>query len=339
VKFLSSLRGKRPFVPILALTLILAGCGGTTAATTVSASVAVTTSASAPATTASTSAVPATTSAAAASSAAATSSAAASAGGTTVLVKDDPKLGMFLTDLSGKTLYWYTKDKPGVSNCSGACLAAWPPYTHSGTPTLPAGVPGTLSAITRSDGISQIAYDDMPLYYYAKDVNPGDTTGQDVGKVWFVVPPTAGPLTPPAASSASGSAAATSSAAAAAASAGATTVLVKTDPKLGQLLTDPSGRTLYWYTKDAPGVSNCAGGCLAAWPAFTRSGTPTLPSGVPGTLSTITRSDGSTQLAYDGMPLYYYVKDANPGDTTGQDVGKVWFVVPPTAGPLTPPAS
>jgi predicted lipoprotein with Yx(FWY)xxD motif len=202
VRFLSSLKGSRPLIPILALTLVLAGCGGTTAATTVSASVAATTaSASAPATTASASAAPATTSASVASSAAATSSAAAAtAGGTTVLVKDDPKLGMLLTDPVGKTLYWYTKDTPGVSNCSGACLAAWPAFTHPGTPTLPAGIPGTLSTITRSDGSAQIAYDDMPLYYYAKDVNPGDTTGQNVGKVWFVVPPTAGPLTPPAAS-------------------------------------------------------------------------------------------------------------------------------------------
>jgi len=104
-------------------------------------------------------------------------------------------------------------------------------------------------------------------------------------------------------------------------------------------LTDPSGRTLYWYTKDTTGVSNCSGGCLTVWPPFIASGSPSLPAGVPGTISTITRSDGSSQVAYDGMPLYYFSKDAAPGDTAGQAVGKIWYVVPPTAGPLAPPAA
>ncbi|HEY8744577.1 MAG TPA: hypothetical protein VIU62_15900 [Chloroflexota bacterium] len=125
----------------------------------------------------------------------------------------------------------------------------------------------------------------------------------------------------------------------AASTAAATTVLVKTDPKLGKLLTDPSGRTLYWYAKDTTGVSNCSGGCLAAWPPFVATGSLSLPSGTPGTLSAITRSDGSSQVAYDGMPLYYFAKDTAPGDTAGQAVGKTWYVVPPTAGPLAPPAA
>jgi predicted lipoprotein with Yx(FWY)xxD motif len=116
-------------------------------------------------------------------------------------------------------------------------------------------------------------------------------------------------------------------------------VLVRDDAKLGKLLTDPNGKTLYWYTKDKPGTSNCSGQCLAAWPAFSASGPLTLPAGVPGTLGTITRAEGGTQVTYDDFPLYYYVKDANPGDTTGQNVGKVWFVIAPTAGPLTPPSA
>lgn len=116
-------------------------------------------------------------------------------------------------------------------------------------------------------------------------------------------------------------------------------MLVRSDPKLGMILTDPSNRTLYWYTKDSPGKSVCTGGCLSAWPPFAATGTPTLPAGVPGTLGTITRSDGTTQVTYDDMPLYYFAKDTAPGDTTGQGVGKVWYVITPTAGPLTPPAS
>jgi predicted lipoprotein with Yx(FWY)xxD motif len=132
---------------------------------------------------------------------------------------------------------------------------------------------------------------------------------------------------------------ATSAAAAAAATSATSTVVVHTDAKLGSILTDPAGRTLYWYTKDTPGVSNCSGGCLTAWPAFISAANPTLPSGVPGKIATITRADGTIQATYDGMPLYYYSKDAKAGDVAGQSVGKVWFVVTPTAGPLTAPAS
>jgi predicted lipoprotein with Yx(FWY)xxD motif len=114
---------------------------------------------------------------------------------------------------------------------------------------------------------------------------------------------------------------------------------VRNDPKLGMILTDAANRTLYWYTKDSPGKSVCTGGCLAAWPLLPGTPTPTLPAGVPGTVGTITRSDGTTQATYDDFPLYYYIKDAAPGDTTGQGVGKVWYVITPTAGPLTAPAS
>ncbi len=140
-------------------------------------------------------------------------------------------------------------------------------------------------------------------------------------------------------SGATTSATATSSASAAAAGSAATTVVVRDDPKLGKLLTDPAGRTLYWFTKDKPGVSNCSGGCLKVWPAFTATGALTLPAGVPGTLGSVKLADGSSIVTYDDMPLYYYVKDTAPGDTTGQGVGKIWYVVPPTAGPLTAPAS
>ncbi len=121
------------------------------------------------------------------------------------------------------------------------------------------------------------------------------------------------------------------------ATAAATTVLVRTDSKLGQLLTDPSGRTLYWYTKDQPGASSCTGNCLQSWPPFSAPAPLTLPPGVPGKLATITRSEGGTQVTYDDMPVYYFAKDAKPGDATGQAVGKVWFVIAPTNGPLVTP--
>jgi predicted lipoprotein with Yx(FWY)xxD motif len=101
---------------------------------------------------------------------------------------------------------------------------------------------------------------------------------------------------------------------------------VSNNSKLGQILTDPQGRTLYWWTKDTSGTSNCTGNCATTWPPFSTSNpSPTLPTGVLGTLAVITRPEGTKQVTYDGMPLYYYSKDAAPGDTNGQGVGKVWW--------------
>lgn len=112
----------------------------------------------------------------------------------TVSTSETPELGTFLTDAEGMTLYMFTKDEPGKSNCSGDCLANWPPFVASDPLTLPEGVPGELTQITRDDGTQQVAYNGMPLYYFAADAAAGDTNGQGVGDVWFVVAPAAAGL-------------------------------------------------------------------------------------------------------------------------------------------------
>ena len=111
--------------------------------------------------------------------------------------------------------------------------------------------------------------------------------------------------------------------------AGNTTILVRKDDKLGNILTNDKGFTLYFYAKDTDGKSVCNGACEANWPPATADGTPTLPDGVTGTLSLITRDDGSMQLAYNGKALYTYIKDTDPEDTYGQGVGGVWTVATP----------
>lgn len=115
----------------------------------------------------------------------------ASSAGSGVEVKVSSKegLGNFLVDGKGMTLYLYTKDSPGVSNCKDGCLEAWPPLLTNGDPQAGDGVTGKLGTITRDDGTVQVTYDDMPLYYYVSDTQPGDTTGQGVGGVWYVVEP------------------------------------------------------------------------------------------------------------------------------------------------------
>lgn len=119
---------------------------------------------------------------------------------------------------------------------------------------------------------------------------------------------------------------ATAPAASAPAAQSATVMTASSD--LGTILVDSQGMTLYLFTKDTQGSgeSTCEGECLAAWPALL--GEPKAGDGANQTLlGSITRSDGTTQASYNGWPLYYWVKDSAPGDTTGQGVNKVWWVL------------
>lgn len=86
------------------------------------------------------------------------------------------------------------------------------------------------------------------------------------------------------------------------------------------VLADAAGRTLYTFDKDAPGKSNCSGGCLAAWPAFIAKA-EAQASGDFGLIA------DTRQWTMNGKPLYYYVGDAKPGDRTGDGQGGVWHVV------------
>jgi predicted lipoprotein with Yx(FWY)xxD motif len=98
---------------------------------------------------------------------------------------------------------------------------------------------------------------------------------------------------------------------------------------VGKFLVDAKGMTLYLFKKDSPGKSACAGPCVEKWPLYYREKVA-VPEGVSaGDFGTITRDDGKKQTTYKGMPLYYFVGDKNPGDTTGQGVNGVWYVMNP----------
>jgi len=113
---------------------------------------------------------------------------------------------------------------------------------------------------------------------------------------------------------------------------GTATVGVRTG-SLGKYLVDAQGRTLYLFEKDTGTMSTCSGACASAWPPSTTSGHPKAASGVNAALlRTTNRSDGSTEVTYDGHPLYRFTGDSSPGDTNGQDVtafGGGWYVVSP----------
>lgn len=98
------------------------------------------------------------------------------------------------------------------------------------------------------------------------------------------------------------------------------------DTDLGSVLVDSEGFTLYIFTNDTDGTSTCYDACADTWPPV--AGDTTISSDLDASIfGTTTRDDGSEQLTVNGMPLYLYTPDAAPGDTTGQGVGGVWFVV------------
>lgn len=94
-------------------------------------------------------------------------------------------LGDVLTGENGMTLYTFKKDAAGVSNCNDECAKNWPPLAA----TAEDKADGAYNIITRKDGSMQWAKDGMALYFWVKDVKPGDTTGQGVKEMWNVAKP------------------------------------------------------------------------------------------------------------------------------------------------------
>ena len=114
---------------------------------------------------------------------------------------------------------------------------------------------------------------------------------------------------------------------------GAATVNVAEVGTFGEALVDGEGRTLYLFTNDTQnsGTSSCTGDCLVRWPPLFTDGEPVAGTGVDAAmLGTITLPDGTTQVTYNGWPLYYFQDDTAAGDALGQGVGGVWFLVSPT---------
>jgi predicted lipoprotein with Yx(FWY)xxD motif len=97
---------------------------------------------------------------------------------------------------------------------------------------------------------------------------------------------------------------------------------------LGTVLVDGNGMTLYLFESDTGSSSTCTGTCAETWPALTTSNDASSGGKASASmLGTTTRDDGSTQVTYNGHPLYLYSGDTAPGDANGQDIGDVWYAV------------
>lgn len=100
-------------------------------------------------------------------------------------------MGTYLVNETGFTLYYFANDAPGngTSACSGSCVNNWPPF-YAEDVAVPTGLNATdFTTVIRKDGMSQTAFKDWPLYYYAKDMKPGDANGNGVKGIWYVVNP------------------------------------------------------------------------------------------------------------------------------------------------------
>ena len=108
---------------------------------------------------------------------------------------------------------------------------------------------------------------------------------------------------------------------------------------LGSILVDATGRTLYLFKADSGTSSACTGACATAWPPLLPKGTPTAGTGLTASkLGTITRPGGTRQVTYNGHPLYLFIKDKKPGQTTGQGLtafGAAWFAVSPVGNQIS----
>ena len=108
--------------------------------------------------------------------------------------------------------------------------------------------------------------------------------------------------------------------------------------KLGKILVDGAGRTLYLWEADTGKASTCDGACASAWPPLTTTGKPMAGPGVSASkLGTIERSDGTSEVTYNGHPLYRFSGDSAPGQTNGQGsngFGAAWYVLAPAGNAI-----
>ena len=118
-----------------------------------------------------------------------------------------------------------------------------------------------------------------------------------------------------------------------------TTIAVATNAKYGQILVDGKGMTLYLFVADTGSTSTCYTNCATIWPPVLTTGAPQAGTGAQASLlGTTTRTDGTVEVTCAGHPLYYFVKDKQPGDTTGQGVngfGGLWWVMSPGGTAIT----
>lgn len=246
----------------------------------------------------------------------------------TLSVREIPEVGSVVTDAAGTTLYRFDKDtaQPPRSNCADACATLWPAVPADGA-QAPAGVDaGLLGSVDRPDGTRQLTLAGWPVYRYAKDTRPGEAKGEGVGGTWHALAADGSKAADGGKAVDGGKAADDGTADTGKESAPLSAV---DDAKLGKLLVDAQGRTLYRFGKDSawPMKFGCVDACLNTWkPAAPVEGEKAV--GIPAKLvGSVERPDGTRQLTIDCWPVYLFTGDTAPGQTNGHGVQNLWFAV------------
>ena len=235
----------------------------------------------------------------------------------TYVGKASSPIGDVLVGPNGRTLYEFDVDKNGTSNCNGQCATFWPPLLTDVQPQANTGLNAKLlGTITRTDGKLQVTYNGMPLYYWHLDSAAGQWNGQSIGNVWWMVSPAGARL---------------------ATKLPANATLSSRNTPYGPILAGTNGRTVYMFAVDTNGKSACYNRCAQIWPPVLSDVPVIVGSGADAKLiGTVKRTDGTTQVTYNGMPLYYFSGDQAAGQLTGQNTNSVWFVLRPSGTVLKP---
>ncbi|CAM4248888.1 SCO0930 family lipoprotein [Nocardiopsis rhodophaea] len=270
---------------------------------------------------------------------------------TKLKVKDDAELGQVVVDAKGFTLYRFDKDTadPPTSNCDAECEQKWPPVWASDEITIEGGDNSKTGTVEWENGQKQVTLGGWPLYYYAGDTAPEQTNGEAMGDVWWAVSPSGKKAKDDnGAGDDGGNAGAEEQNSAADGDNGGggerqwtpgTTVLkTKKNDKLGEIIVDGEGRTLYRFDKDTadPPATNCDAACEEKWPRLMAGkdvlldGQKVKWDGSDSEIGLLEFPDGSCQVTLGGWPLYYYAEDEKAGDVEGEGVGDVWWTVSPS---------
>jgi predicted lipoprotein with Yx(FWY)xxD motif len=252
---------------------------------------------------------------------------------TAIHLDSNQQVGKHLVDKDGRSLYYFSNDADGLSNCTGGCLTTWPIYyTDSASTTYSSELSATdFKTITTAGGTKQTTYKGWPLYYYAPGGTAeaaGQTTGEGVGGVWFVAKTNYSIMV--ANFQLTG--------------ANGTNYLADYTPGTGRTsyLVDGNGNTLYAFGRDSAFINKFTKPDFSndpIWPMY-QTDNVTVPSTLDKSLFVPITFNGRKQLTYKGWPLYYYgpdnnVRGSNKGITIppSQPVGSVWPVVKKDAPP------
>ncbi len=238
---------------------------------------------------------------------------------------DNATFGKILTDVDGKSLYFFSLDTKDNSACLDGCLNVWPVFYQESV-TVDSGLQASdFATIDRTDGTKQTTYKGWPLYYYANDSAPGDTGGDKVNDVWYIAKPDYSLMY-------------------------VSAQLIGHDGKnylddytegdgSSFYITDIEGRTLYGFIADTKDTNNFTAPDFSnnqIWPIaeITLDKIPSILDAADfGTIDVF----GRTQLTYRGWPLYYFGQDAVRGDNKGISFPSpgVWPIVNTDTPPLT----